>query len=73
MVLHVISPARYAIVAARGWTVAQTADHFLVEPAKAACAAPRVPIRGAPGQVCRLVVEYHASRKHLPVVKLAAA
>jgi len=42
-------------------------------PTTSACAAPRVPIRGAPGQVFRLVVDYHAGRKHLPVVKLVAA
>ncbi|OQB85564.1 MAG: Integrase core domain protein [Planctomycetes bacterium ADurb.Bin126] len=42
-------------------------------PAAAPCAAPRVPIRGAPGQRMRLVFEYHAGRKHLPIVKLAAA
>ena len=39
----------------------------------ASCAAPRVASRGAPGQAFRLVVGYHAGRKHLPVVELAAA
>ena len=42
-------------------------------PVKASCARPRVPIRGKPGQMLRLVVEYQAGRKHLPIVKLAAA
>ena len=41
--------------------------------AAASCAAPRVPARGAPGQELRLVVDYHAGRKHLPIVKLVAA
>jgi transposase InsO family protein len=42
-------------------------------PAKSSCAAPCAAIRGMPGQMVRLVVEYHAGRKHLPVVMLAAA
>jgi len=42
-------------------------------PATAPCAAPHVPVQGVRGQVLRLIVEYHAGGKHLPVVKLAAA
>jgi len=42
-------------------------------PVKARCAAPEVAIRGKPGQVLRLVVDYHTDRRHLPVVRLVAA
>jgi hypothetical protein len=42
-------------------------------PMTASCATPHIPIRGAPGEMLRPVVEHHAGRKHLPVVKLAAA
>jgi hypothetical protein len=42
-------------------------------PVTASCASPHVPIRGASSHVLRLVVEYHAGRKHLPVIKLSAA
>ena len=42
-------------------------------PSTAPCAAPRVPVCGVSGQSLRLVIDYHAGRKHLPIVRLAAA
>jgi hypothetical protein len=42
-------------------------------PVTASCATPHVPVRGAPGEVLRLVVECHGGRRHLPVVRLAVA
>jgi transposase InsO family protein len=42
-------------------------------PRRSLCARPRVPIRGWPGQRLELQVEFHAGRKHLPIVTLRRA
>jgi transposase InsO family protein len=42
-------------------------------PRASPCAQPRVPIRGWPGQRLELNVEFHAGRKHLPIVTLRRA
>jgi hypothetical protein len=42
-------------------------------PRGAPCANPRVPIRGCSGQPLDLDVEFHAGRKHLPIVTLRRA
>ena len=42
-------------------------------PSGAPCAKPGVPIRGWPGQPLELKVEFHAGRKHLPIVSLRRA
>ena len=39
-------------------------------PPGASCAAPVASVDGEPGQKVKLVVTYHAGRKHLPVVHL---
>jgi transposase InsO family protein len=42
-------------------------------PRRSPSAQPRVPIRGWPGQRLELDVQYHAGRKHLPIVTLRRA
>jgi len=39
-------------------------------PPRSPCAAPQAPVEGEPGQQVELVVEYHAGRKHLPIISL---
>jgi hypothetical protein len=39
-------------------------------PPDSPCAAPPAPIEGQPGQKVKLVVTYHAGRKHLPIITL---
>jgi len=46
--------------------LASRAEPSAVWPVTASCATPHVPIRGARGELLRLVVEQHAARKHLP-------
>ena len=42
-------------------------------PSTSPCAAPCVPIHGSREQSLRLVIDHHAGRKHLPIVRLTAA
>ena len=69
------APSLFGSVMSSSWAAnpAARAEPRAAWPATASCAAPNVPIRGAPGKVLRLVVDYHAGRKHLPVVELVAA
>jgi putative transposase len=42
-------------------------------PRRSKCASPQVPVRGPTGVKLQLVVDYHAGRRHLPIVRLKRA